>query len=635
MIARKRLLPALVATAIAAAAPASQAAQFTGFYVFGDSLADAGFYRPYLSSLGLPAPLVSTLGRFTTNPGPVWSELVSTYYGFPPAPSNVAGGNIFAQGGARVTENSASTPPGFAQRPVRVQIDEYLTQAGGHADPNALYAVVAGGNDFLQNFQAFAAGQITQAQLQANVLAAATAEVGQVARLQAAGARYILAFSLPDIGLAPSSQAGGPTAVAGATALSVGYNTTFFTGLQSTGIKVIPVDTFALLTDIKTNAASFGITNTTGLACGPFPPVTTTPNSLFCLPQNYVTPNAATTYMFADGVHPTSIVHRITADFVLSLIEGPTQYGLLADAAMRARNTTTRMLNDGFAQVRDKDPGTWNVFVAGDVADAEIDTSPGNAGFNGKADAHALGLAFRASEGVTMGVSFGQDYIKASFGMDGGNFRMREKVWSLFGTLRHGGFWGTAVASISDLDFTEVRRNIHLANVVRTANTSTHGTNTSGSLFGGYDFTFGRFQVGPTIGVTAQDVSVNGFDEAAAQAGSAALRIYEQRKKSEVWSIGGRASLQLGAWTPWLQVTADKERRDDERFVSATPISMVAIGNKYDIPAYVADSTYVTSTLGVRGWLMPQLSLSAAVYNVSGRSGTKETGGNLLLGYHF
>src|SRR5687767_11940807 len=159
MKSKKRVLPALVFSLFATfAAPTAEAAQFSGVYVFGDSLSDAGYYRGFLASLGLPAPVVAQLGRFTTNPGPTWAELVSAYYGFTPAPSNVGSGNIFAQGGARVATASASTPPGSAQRPVSVQIDEYLARNGGAADPGALYSVWAGGNDFLQNFQQFSTG---------------------------------------------------------------------------------------------------------------------------------------------------------------------------------------------------------------------------------------------------------------------------------------------------------------------------------------------------------------------------------------------------------------------------------------------------------------------------------------------
>src|SRR5688572_28018340 len=374
---KKRLLPSLLLSAFAAAAaPSASAQQFTGVYVFGDSLSDAGYYRPFLTSLGLPAPVVATLGRFTTNPGPVWSEIISSYYGVTPSPSNASNGNIFAQGGARVTEPSASTPPGGAQRPVSTQITEYLARTGGTADPGALYSVWAGGNDFLQNFSAFAAGQITQAQLQTNVLAAAQAEVGQIARLRAAGARYIVVFALPDIGTTPFALSAGATAAAGATQLSAGYNTTLFTTLQGAGLRVIPVDVFSLLNEVRATPAAFGFTNITGIACGPFPPITSSGNSQFCGPTNLVAPNADQTYLFADGVHPTTGTHRIVADFVKALIEGPTQYGLLAEAAVQSRESHLRALNEGIALGRMQPVGKLGVFGAADRTNFDVSFAP-------------------------------------------------------------------------------------------------------------------------------------------------------------------------------------------------------------------------------------------------------------------
>lgn len=636
MSVRRRALPALVAAALAAAAPASQAAQFSGVYVFGDSLSDAGFYRPFLTGLGLPSSLVSTLGRFTTNPGPVWSEIVTQYYGYTPAPSN-AGGNIFAQGGARVALDSAATPPGFAQRPVSTQITEYLTRSGGSADPNALYAVWGGGNDFLQNSQAFAAGTITQAQFQTNVLAAAAADVQQVARLRGAGARYILAFGLPDLGLTPASLAGGAAAAGGATALSAGYNTTFFTGLASAGIRAIPVDSFAMLNDVKANAAAFGITNTTGIACGPFPPITTTGNSQFCSAANLSAANANNTYLFADGVHPTSVTHRILGDFVLQLIEGPTQYGLLAEAAVHTRGSHVRMINDGLAQNRNNDVGNFNAFVATDVQDVQIDPAAGNAGIDGRVRTHALGVTVRASDSVTLGASYGQGFHTGSFGLDAGNYKMKEQVYSIFGAVKMGGFYANAVAAYADLDFNEVKRNIKLDSVRRTAYTAPQGTNGSFSFSTGYDFSLmnGHIQVGPTLAVTSQDITINGFDESATEAGSAALRIYEQKRKSELWSVGVRASARFGSWTPWLRVTTDKERKDQARFVSATPMSLAAVGNTYDIQAYSPDTKFTTMALGVNGWIVPNVGLSAGYYKVSSRQGMKEDGVNLLLSMKF
>jgi outer membrane lipase/esterase len=631
---KKRVLPALVFSLFASfAAPSAEAAQFSGVYVFGDSLSDAGYYRGFLASLGLPAPVVSQLGRFTTSPGPVWSEIVSQYYGYAPGPSNVANGNIFAQGGARVASSSTSTPPNFAQRPLSTQIDEYLARNGGAADPDALYAVWAGGNDFLQNSQALARGEITSAQLQGNVLGAATAEIQQVARLRAAGARYIMVFGLPDIGASPGAAAGGPAAAAGATAISAGYNTTLFTGLASAGIRVIPVDVFALMTDIRSNPAAFGFTNITGVACGPFPPITTSANAQFCLPSNLVSPTAAQTYLFADGSHPTAGTHRIVADFTLSMIEGPTQYGLLAESALRTRGSHMRMLNEGMATGRQGE-GRLGVFAAADTQRFEIDSGIGNTGLDSHVRSGAIGVTARASETVTLGVAFGQSRNRGSFGQDAGTFKMKEDIWSLFGSVRWGGLYGTAVASLSDIEFNDVRRNIRLGPLTRTAQSQPEGSNASASVNAGYDFRFGRFTVGPTVGVTTQSVSVNGFDESA-DAGSAGLRIYEQKRRSEVWSGGVRASMDLGAWTPWVRLTADKERRDDVRFVTATPLSLVAIGNRYDIPAYAPDTTFSTAAVGVNGWIVPNVGLSLAYFRVSGRSGIREDGGSAVVSVKF
>ena len=74
---KSKLLPALVTAALGAIAAPAQAAQFTGVYIFGDSLSDAGYYRPGLAALLGSQAAANAVGRFTTNPGPVWSELVS------------------------------------------------------------------------------------------------------------------------------------------------------------------------------------------------------------------------------------------------------------------------------------------------------------------------------------------------------------------------------------------------------------------------------------------------------------------------------------------------------------------------------------------------------------------------------
>jgi outer membrane lipase/esterase len=626
MNAKKRLLPALLLSVfLGAAAPAVQAQQgnpgpFSNVIVFGDSLSDAGYYRPFLTSLGLPASVVAILGRFTTNPGPVWSELVSQHYGITPAASN-ANGFIFAQGGARVSSASASTPPGAAQRPVSTQIDEYLARAGGGADPNALYAVWAGANDIFQQLGAFSAGAINQGQLQTNVLAAATAEVGQIARLQAAGARYIIVFGLPNIGATPAFA--GSTSAGSVTALSAGYNTTLFSNLAGAGIRVIPVDAFALLNEISANPGAYGFTNITGIACGPFPPITTTPSSQFCLPSNLAAPNAGQTYLFADSVHPTAAAQAIVAQFVEALIDGPMQYSLLAEAPLRTRASHARTLHEGLLTGRQAEVGKLTVFAAAEGGGFDVDSGGGTPGLKSNLKSGSIGFTMRASETVTLGLAYGQSKSNGTFGNEAGNFRTREQILSAFGSLKWGGFYGTGIVSIGDLEFQDVRRNIVLGPVRRTATSKPEGSNASTFFTAGYDFPIGRFTIGPAVTLTTANVDVNAFDEEGA--GSANLHIATQKRRSEVWGVGLRVAADLGGWTPWVRVTADKERRDQARFVTASPLSM-ATGNSYDLPAYASDNTFMTTNAGISGRIMPNVALSLAYYKVSNRSGIKEDG---------
>jgi outer membrane lipase/esterase len=632
MTTKNRVLPGILFSLAAAFGSDAQAAQFSAVCSFGDSLSDAGYYRPFLRSIGIPESLVSQLGSFTTNPDPVWTELLAQFYGITPNPSNVAGGCIYAQGGARVTDASASTPPGAAQRPMSTQITEYLAANGGHADPNALYTVWIGANDFLQNSALFSAGAITQTQFQNNVLAAATAEVQLIGQLRGAGARYIMVAGMPNLGLTPASLAGGAAAAAGATQLAAGYNTTLWTTLAGAGIKVIPIDTFTLLNEIKANAASFGITNTTGMACG-VSPLSGNNSSQFCLPNTLVAANANNTFLFADSVHPTGAVQAMLAQFAESMIEGPYNYGQLAEAPLRTRALHVQGVTEGLGNGHLAEVGKWTVFASGGGGNYDVDSFPGNLGVSHDNTAFTLGATIRTSESVTLGAAWGQTRTSGSFASSGGDYHSRDDNFSLFGSLKVGRFWATGVATVGNIKYNDIHRNIMLGPVLRTATASTKGSNASAFINAGYDFAFGRFLIGPTVGATFQDVEVSGFDEE--NAASNNLRIGTQTRRSQVVSAGLRASMDLGGWTPWIKVTADKENNNDERLINALPLTLATTNNNYDIAAFRGDTTFTTIAAGVRGWIMPNVGLGVSYYKVQGRSGISEQGASATVSVRF
>ncbi len=93
--------------------------------------------------------------------------------------------------------------------------------------------------------------------------------------------------------------------------------------------------------------------------------------------------------------------------------------------------------------------------------------------------------------------------------------------------------------------------------------------------------------------------------------------------------------MDLEGWTPWVRVTADKEREDSGRVVTAMPLTMIAFNSQYDIPAYAGDTTFTTFQAGVRGTLARNVALGVSFYKVSGRSGISEQGVSAALAMKF
>ena len=617
----KRMLPAVVAGLVGMSG-AANAVKFQGVYVFGDSLSDSGYFRPFLLQIGVPASTAATLGRFTTNPGPVWSEIIAQQYGGNANPSNVAGGGIFAQGGARVTASSTSTPPGGAQRPVSTQITEFLAASGGSANPNGLYAIWAGGNDLLQ---AGAAG-----------VASANDVAAQSARLRAAGARHILVFALPNLGITPGAIAGGPAVVSLQTQASAGFNITLFNALAATGQRVIPVDVFTMLNEVAANASAFGFTNITSMACGPFPPFAPAGgNSQFCTGANLVPGATPNNYLFADSIHPTAGAHAIVADLVKSLIDGPNAYSTMAEVPLASRAGHIRTLDAGLQQGATSAVGKVNVFAAYDGAKFDISAANNNAQTNSKNRAATVGLTMRVSEAVTVGVAIGKNTNDVTMGSLG-QYELDETALSLFASAKVGGFYGNATFSNADLKFNGIRRNVRLGITTRANNASTNGSNTSGSVMVGYDFQLGSVALGPFVGMTNQSVSVGGFQENAnaAVALSTDLRISEQSRTSRVTSVGLRASTTIGSFTPYARVSFDSDGNNNERFVTASPVT-IAQNIKYDIPGYRGDGKWVTGVVGIRGNITQQIGLGLSYSAVSSKEGVKQDGVTANVNFAF
>ncbi|MFM0207486.1 SGNH/GDSL hydrolase family protein [Paraburkholderia sediminicola] len=278
---------------------------------FGDSLSDVGTYAPVIqANFGG--------GRFTTNPGEVWTQKVAEYYGGTLTaayqggfgqPLVATGGYGYAQGGSDVVnaQGEGWAPNNMAATtvPVVTQVANYLS-AHTSFNGNQLVLVNGGANDIFQfstaaNLTALGTALQTQypvlvgkgllpntpagqvefiagylQQLPTPQIAQAAAQLAaQVQTMVNSGATHVVVSTVPDIGSTPQgvqANAAAPGTAALLSGITAAYNGMLVQSLTSLGLlgtgKVIVADAFTWLDQQLPNYQALGFTvSNTGTAC--------------------------------------------------------------------------------------------------------------------------------------------------------------------------------------------------------------------------------------------------------------------------------------------------------------------------------------------------------------------------------
>ena len=604
----RRFVPTILAVAAAtlAAAPAfAQDSRFSRTVFFGDSLTDAGFFRPLL-----PPEVQAVTGQFTTNPGWVWAQHLGNRYGTDAsANGNGQSGDNYAVGGALVATDvigALGPTPSMAS-----QVQRFM--GTGAVDPNALYSLWGGANDVF----AIAAG----APPEQTIGTAVSTQIGLVGALQGAGARYVLVPTLPDMGITPAARAQGPLAQAQLSALAGAYNDALFGGLAGNGLRVIPLDTFSFLREIAASPGEYGFTNVTGTACEP----QITAQSLTCSPASYTHPDAAKTYLFADGVHPTDAGHAALADFAASVLEAPALVAALPQAAAatgRARAERVAWHVEGRPEA-----GGWWVDVAGNYL--RRDDGDFHDGFG---PALTVGLDWVRGNAV-FGAFGGYGATRQQWGMSRGDFRYEDlTIGGFAGWFSDGGGWGVAQLSWSQLDFDSHRR-VQLGQGVRSHRGSTDGESLTLATHVGWDFQRGTLRHGPVLGLVFQQVDMDGFAESDPTL-STSLAYPDQDFDSLIASVGWQLAVTGdGAMRPYARFTWDNELEDAPEEAFAIAQTMASSG-AYAVPTYGHDDSYGTVTLGARTALFG-LDANFGISGTVGHDGGGNTAVFLSLGRGF
>lgn len=303
----------------------AHAFQFSNLYVFGDSLSDVGQFSQATGGLIPPAQLGYFDGRFTN--GPNWIDYLSTKLGLPPSTTQT---NFAISGATTGSQNSA-----FPGLPGLQQEVAGFTLANPQADPNALYVIWAGANDYLEVI-----GQ-TDPSIPVGNLANA------IAALTSVGAKDILVANLPDLGKTPLVASRGPAVSEATSAVVQGHNTllaqtlaTLGPQLAPQGVTLISLDVNTLINGALANPSKFGFTNTTDACLFPSP--------LFFPPGPVTICSNPNEYLFWDSLHPTTVAHQFVAETAFEAIsasavpEPPATAGLVLFGAFLAGLTVLK-----------------------------------------------------------------------------------------------------------------------------------------------------------------------------------------------------------------------------------------------------------------------------------------------------
>ncbi len=284
-------------------------ALYSTLFAFGDSLSDAG--NLYAADGGTAPVSPYYAGHFSN--GPTWVQDLSSMLGLGTLKPSLEGGHDFAFGGA---QTGTTAIEGLSPIDLPAQIAEYSVS---HPTPvaGALYTLDIGANDIINALDDFAAGKISLGGVNTVVTEAENNTVHAVDALYLLGARNLLFYEVPNLGLTPLFE--GTSLQCLASGLAQSFDRTVLADvapLERFGLKVFDLHTYALLGEIERDPAAFGFTNvTTPVWTGNF----TSSASGTLASTN---PCVQNQYLFWDHLHPTAAGHQLTADFAYDLLTG-------------------------------------------------------------------------------------------------------------------------------------------------------------------------------------------------------------------------------------------------------------------------------------------------------------------------
>ena len=582
-----RLLGVILVVLVLGFAGSASAQSFSNVVVFGDSLSDSGNAA---AALGLP-PGTS----FTTNPDPVWAEIVAGAFGAS-GKIPLAGGSNYAFGGACM---NPATPCDFDDAPtVKEQIGQHLDTPSGSLDPNALYTIWGGLNDIadsLQNDQPNALG---------HVLAAADVNAAQIHRLREAGARHVVVFNMPDASLAPFAAAQGPAAQAGLSALVAEYNKKLYAGIRENEEGVVPINIHAALHALAANPGRYGLTNTTGTACGA--PDADRALSIQCgpagspFPVTYA-PGANETYLFADRSHPSGAVHAMLASLVTSTLAAPLQVSLAGEAGAEAAVAHDDVISAERAADFALPIGSWRGYATGQFGGSNLGDLPRLGETESDMTVITLGTGHRAGPDLSWGAAL--SIARHENELSGANLDSDVVIGSLHAAWRSEGLQVSVALTLGQTSV-DVERPVTIGVFTRSERGSTEAAQFGGEFDVGWILGDSEaLRHGPFFSLSWLNQEVKGYRETGDS--STSMNFADFERNSIIARGGYRLGWSIGGLRPYARIAYEHELEDGPILVSAGSNTMPG---RFSLPGFTPSSSTVSTDLGVSAKLGERVS---------------------------
>jgi outer membrane lipase/esterase len=579
----------LAVTMLSGATASAQDAppRYDRLIVFGDSISDSGTYAD-------KAP--AGAGRFTTNPDPVWVELIAQGLELDLAP-HAAGGTNYAEGGARVAVPRPDAPGNLSRRPVTEQVTDFVAN-DGVLTAHSLVILQGGGNDVFAtrtNGPADTPEDLETLRLAAETLA------DQASALLVAGAGTLVTTSVPKF---------------------EHYNARYEAALAARGLNLLYVDMAGLIAEIEHDPTEFGILNTTDRACRG-----TALESFICLPQDYVQPNANRTYLYADAVHFTGVVHEIQADLTLAMLRAPSQLAQLPHlvrASVQLEGQLAREQTDTIHM-----PG-WRLI--GSVHGARIDHPDRLPTANGQAEVAGLqaGVARSFASGVSAGAYLGWSSGSAQFGEGLGGAEHDSYALTAFAALERKRYALSLSATIGRSDLNDIERHIVLGPASRIERGATDGYFSAFEGRVSYHIPLGQVRVSPFATLRYDRVTVAGY----AEAGTRSTQISVADQRLEQFELGGGLRLTPAARsqvTPWLELGYAGGLLDKSAEIAILPSGAPVW---FTSTPFAPAGDQLVYGMGVSGALGASTSLGFSIRGRQGEDNQSELYGGLSLSLH-